>query len=257
MKFEMSGQAQAEAVVLSPGLGGSAAYWRPQLAALEDHFRVIAFDHRGTGRNAEMLPDNYGIEHMADDVVAVLDDAGIDRAHLVGHALGGLVGLEIARRHPSRLGRLVAVNAWAHVEPHSERCFDIRIGILKSQGPVAYVAAQPLFLHTAPFMAEHSQRIDAEIAHGVTAFQGEENVLKRIGALRAFDARSDLATITAPILVAASRDDLLVPWTASKKLADGIPGARLWITGTGGHAFTVEHPDDFNPVLVKFLLGQG
>jgi aminoacrylate hydrolase len=254
VKHEITGKPGAEAVVLSAGLGGAAAFWAPQRAALEEHFQVIAFDQRGTGRNAAPLPQGYTIGHMADDVVEVLDAARIERAHFLGHALGGLVGLELARRHPSRLARFVPVNAWAKVERHSERCFDIRIGILKSQGPAAYVAAQPLFLHTAPYMAAHYEKLDAEIAHGTAHFQGEANLLKRIGALRAFDARADLAAITAPTLVAASRDDLLVPWTASQALAEGLPNARLWIAETGGHAFTLEQPEPFNRVLVDFLL---
>lgn len=252
MKFEVTGRG-AEAVVLSAGLGGAAAFWAPQRALLEQHFRVVAFDHRGTGANAGPLPDGYSIAHMADDVVAVLDEAGIGRAHLLGHALGGLVGLEMGRRHPARLARLVAVNAWAKVDRHSERCFDIRIGILQAQGPAAYVAAQPLFLHTAPFMSAHHDRISAEVAHGTAHFQGAANLLKRIGALRAFDARADLPAIAAPTLAAASRDDLLVPWTASRALADGLPNAEFWLTPEGGHAFTVEQPDVFNPVLLDFL----
>jgi aminoacrylate hydrolase len=182
-----------------------------------------------------------------------MDAAGVSRVHLLGHALGGLVGLDLARRFPERVGRLVLVNAWARVDRHSERCFDIRIGILHSQGPAAYVAAQPLFLHTAPYMSAHHDKISAEVAHGTAHFQGAENLLKRIGALRAFDARADLARIMAPTLVAASRDDLLVPWTASEALAAGLPHAELWVTPEGGHAFSVEQPELFNAKLLDFL----
>lgn len=254
MNYTLTGSGEA-VVVLSAGLGGSAAFWAPQRAALEAQFRVLAFDHRGTGANAGSLPDGYSIAHMADDVIAVMDAAGVPRAHLLGHALGGLVGLEMARRHAARLDRLVAVNAWAKVDRHSERCFDIRIGILKSQGPAAYVAAQPLFLHTAPYLSAHHDKILGEIAHGTAHFQGEDTLLKRIGALRAFDARADLARITAPVLVAASRDDLLVPYTASEALAAGLPNSELWLTPEGGHAFTVEQPEKFNAVLTRFLSG--
>ncbi len=253
MKFTITGQGE-QAIVLSAGLGGAAAFWGPQRALLEQHFRVVAFDHRGTGANAEPLPGGYTIEKMADDVVAVLDAAGIEQAHLLGHALGGLVGLEMALRHPRRLGRLVAVNAWAKADRHTERCFDIRIGILEAQGAEAYVAAQPLFLHTAPYLSTHHGRILAEIAHGTAHFQGKPNLLARIAALRAFDVSEDLRRITAPVLVAAARDDLLVPWTASKILAEGLPNAEFWLTSEGGHAFTVEQPDRFNPVLLDFLL---
>lgn len=254
MNYELTGTGD-EVVVLSAGLGGAAAFWAPQRAALEARFRVLAFDQRGTARNAESLPEGYTIGHMTDDVIGVMDAAGIFRAHFLGHALGGLVGLDMARRFPERLGRLVLVNAWARVDRHSERCFAIRIGILHSQGPAAYVAAQPLFLHTAPYMSAHYDKISAEVAHGTAHFQGAANLLKRIGALRAFDARNDLARISAPTLVAASRDDLLVPFTASEALAAGLPNAELWMTPEGGHAFSVEQPEPFNTKLMAFLLG--
>ena len=252
MKFELTGSGE-EVVLLSAGLGGAAAFWAPQRAALEQRFRVLGFDQRGTGRNAEPLPEGYTIGHMADDVIQVMDAAGVSRVHFLGHALGGLVGLDLARRFPERVGKLVLVNAWAKVDRHSERCFDIRIGILHSQGPAAYVAAQPLFLHTAPYMSAHYEKISAEVAHGTAHFQGAGNLLKRIGALRGFDARADLARITAPTLVAASRDDLLVPYTASEALAAGLPHAELWITPEGGHAFSVEQPELFNAKLLDFL----
>lgn len=254
MNYELTGTGD-KVVVLSAGLGGAAAFWAPQRAALEARFRVLAFDQRGTGRNAEPLPEGYTIGHMTDDVIGVMDAAGISRVHFLGHALGGLVGLDMARRFPERLGRLVLVNAWARVDRHSERCFDIRIGILHSQGPAAYVAAQPLFLHTAPYMSAHDDKISAEVAHGTAHFQGAANLLKRIGALRSFDARGDLGRISAPTLVAASRDDLLVPYTASEALAAGLPNAELWMTPEGGHAFSVEQPDNFNAKLVAFLAG--
>jgi len=252
VNYEVTGSG-AEAIVLSAGLGGAAAFWAPQRAALEARFRVVAFDQRGTGRNAEPLPEGYSICHMADDVAKVLDAAGIERAHFLGHALGGLVGLDVARRMPERVGRLVLVNAWARVDRHSERCFDIRLGILHSQGPAAYVAAQPLFLHTAPYMSAHYEKISAEVAHGTAHFQGAANLLARIAALRAFDARADLTRIAAPTLVAASRDDLLVPWAASEALAASLPHAELWVTLQGGHAFTVEQPEVFNAKLLEFL----
>jgi len=258
MNFTVTGRpAPAAAIVVSAGLGGLAGFWAPQLAALEAQFRVVQYDQRGTGRNAAALPDDYTIGHMADDVIGILDAAGIERAHFLGHALGGLVGLDVARRRPERLDRLILVNAWAKADPHTERCFDIRIGILHAQGPAAYVAAQPLFLHTAPYLSAHHDAILAEIARGTAQFQGADNLLKRIGALRGFDAREHLAAITTPTLVAASRDDLLVPWTASQALADSMPAAELWLVPEGGHAFTVEHPEPFNAAMLRFLGSMG
>ena len=246
------GPLSGETVLLSSGLGGAGAFWAPQLEALCRRFRVVTYDQRGTGRSAGPLPDPTSIAAMADDVTEMLDGLGVGRCHFVGHALGGLVGLDLALRRPDRVGSLVLVNAWARVDAHTTRCFDVRRDLLRV-GPEAYVRAQPLFLYPAPWMARNAERLALEHEHAVAHFQGTDTLLKRIAALLAFDAADRLGEIACPTLVAAARDDLLVPWTASEALAAGIPGARLWVVPEGGHGFTVTESEAFNAALCGFL----
>lgn len=255
VRYELTGSTQpdAETIVLSAGLGGLAGFWQPQLPALQERFRVLTYDQRGTGANAGPLPDNHSIADMARDVVAMLDDAGIARCHFMGHALGGLIGIELALRAPSRLDRLVLVNAWARVDAHTRRCFAARIGLLRHGGAPAYAAAQPIFLYPAAWLARNEDRIAREEAQGIAHFQGEENLMRRIGALLAFDASGRLGDIAAATLVAASRDDVLVPYTCSQVLAAGIPKATFRLTAEGGHAFSVVDPAAFNAETLNFL----
>ena len=256
MHYEVHGEALSEGTVLmSSGLGGAGSFWAPQLPALCRRYCVVTYDQRGTGRSAEPLPDAYSIAAMADDVTAILDELGIGRCYFVGHALGGLVGLDLALRRPERIGSLVLVNAWARGNAHTTRCFDVRRDLLRI-GPEAYVRAQPLFLYPAPWMARNAERLAREHEHAVAHFQGTDTLLKRIAALLAFDVADRLGEIACPTLVAAARDDLLVPWTASETLAAGIPGARLWVVAEGGHGFTVTEPEAFNAALRGFLAEQ-
>ena len=255
MRYEVHGRSDAAArtVLLSSGLGGAGAFWQPQLAALSERYRVIVYDQRGTGANREPLPDGYTIGAMADDVVAILDALDVAHCAFVGHALGGIVGLELALRAKDRVDRLVLVNAWAKTDVHTKTCFAIRKNLLLHVGPEAYVQAQPIFLYPAPWLSAHAERMKREEAHGVAHFQGTDTLLKRIGALEAFDVSDRLAEIAVPTLVAAARDDVLVPWTASQRLAEGMPRARLWLTPEGGHGYTVTEPDLFNAGLLAFL----
>lgn len=257
MHYEVQGQARDDrgTVLLSSGLGGAGAFWQPQLDRLCERYRVVTYDQRGTGRSAGPLPDPYSIACMADDVAGILDALGIGRCHFVGHALGGLIGLALALRRPARVGSLVLVNAWAAGNPHTQRCFDVRRDLLRI-GPEAYVRAQPLFLYPAPWLARNAPRLAREHEHAVAHFQGSETLLKRIAALLAFDVADRLGEIRCPTLVAASRDDMLVPWTASETLAAGIPGARLSVVTEGGHGFTVTEADAFNAALCGFLAEQ-
>lgn len=257
MHHEVHGEALSGhgTVLLSSGLGGGGSFWAPQLEALCRQHRVVTYDQRGTGRSAEPLPDPYSVSTMADDVTAILDGLGIGQCHFVGHALGGLVGLDLALRRPDRVASLALAGAWARGDAHTARCFDVRRDLLRI-GPEAYVRAQPLFLYPAPWMARNAERLAREHEHALAHFQGTDTLLKRIAALLAFDVADRLEEIACPTLVAAARDDLLVPWTASETLAAGIPGARLWVTAEGGHGFTVTEPEAFNAALCGFLAEQ-
>jgi aminoacrylate hydrolase len=255
LHYEVHGPSDAAAtVLLSSGLGGSAGFWQPQLGALvAAGHRVIAYDQRGTGRSPAALPETYAIEDMAKDVLEILDATKTSQCHFAGHALGGLVGLQLALDAPSRIASLVLINAWSKPNPHSARCFDTRLALLGACGPRTYVEAQPIFLYPAAWAAEHAQRVADEVDHAFAHFPGEANMRARIAALRAFDVDTRLADIAAPTLIAAAKDDTLVPWTCSQRLADGLGDVTLDFMPHGGHAHSVTEAEAFNRSLLDFL----
>lgn len=255
MQYQVFGRTDSDAptVVLSSGLGGMHQFWRPQIEALGKRFRIIGYDHRGTGANAEQLPDNYSIEHMAEDIHSILEMDGSQSVHIVGHALGALIGLAFARKYPQRARSLVLVNGWAAISQHTRRCFDVRCELLLASGVKAYVKAQPIFLYPAAWLEARADEIAHEEEMGLKNFQGSRNLLNRIGALLNFDATEWIHEVRCPMLVSASRDDVLVPWTCSETLASKASDASIWLVENGGHAFTVVDPDPFNDRVSDFL----
>ena len=247
----------APTVLLSSGLGGAAAYWAPQLTALREHFRVITYDHAGTGRNRATLPKDYAIADMAVDVQRILDATGTTACHYVGHALGGLVGLELARLDPARLLSLTVVNGWMRVDAHTLRCFEARLALLRHVGVAAYVRAQPIFLYPATWLAENGPRLAMEDADGIAHFQGEETLGRRVAALRAFDITAALPGIATPTLVVSALDDVLVAATQSRRLAAALPQAELVVMQHGGHAMNITDPAAFEALLLPFLHRHG
>jgi aminoacrylate hydrolase len=236
-------------VLLSAGMGGSGAFWAPQLAVLAARHKVILYDHVGTGRSARGLRDIAG---MADDIISVLDHAGVDATHLVGHAIGGIVGIELAIRHPQRLRSLVVVNGWGRADPFLRRCFEIRKQLLNEAGPLAYIRAQPLFLYPPQWISENIAQLEAEEPRMLQHFPDVATMNQRIDLFMAFDAGARLASIRAPTLLASARDDALVPAYLSRQLAAGIPGAHVHEVGWGAHAFTAVTPEVFNTTLLDF-----
>lgn len=241
-------------VILSPGLGGHGAYWRPQVRALMNRYRVVLYDHRGTGMSDRVdLPDDYSVAHMAGDIAAILDGLDYEAAHIVGHAAGALAGLQLALDAPERVLSVSVINGWAAIEPYTLRCFDIRMGIYRAGGPEAYLKAQPFYLFPAEWIADHLDDLDAQAEHHAAGFQSEQALVARIGALSAFDIRDRLADITCPVLVMGSLDDMLVPVRASANLAEGLPNPQFIAVPWGGHAVNITVPDEFDRYLLTFL----
>jgi len=253
--YEWTGNADGEPLLLSSGLGGSASYWQPNLAALGERYRILLYDHRGTGRSDRALPDRVSVDDLADDILTVLDASGTRRAHLIGHAAGGVAGLALAMRAPERLASLVMVNGWASPDPHFARCFDARLALLRNSGPEAYLRAQPIFLYPAPWISAHHEELEAELAHQFAGFAGAGNFEKRIAALRSFDVRGQLGEIDVPTLLVSTADDMLVPWTCSTKLAAEFrkrPPSQLHFAW-GGHACNVTDAPGFDAGVLDFL----
>lgn len=243
----------APTLVLSSGLGGVASFWQPQLAALTERYRVVVYDQRGTGRSAEPLPEDYSMAMMAAELAEALAQRSIMRFGVIGHALGGLVGLQLAHDYPERVERVAVINGWLRLHPHTRRCFQVRQDLLLNVGVEAFVRAQPLFLYPAEWMAEHQIRLEQEDSHHVTHFQGMENLMRRLHALMSADFSARAAAIPQPVLVIASQDDLLVPWSCSVALAGALPNATEQMMAWGGHAMSVTDPDNFNALLLQWL----
>jgi aminoacrylate hydrolase len=223
------------------------------MEALLAAFTVLLYDHRGTGRSSRELTEPHSVEAMAADMRSVMEAAKVKRAHIVGHAAGGLAALALALKSPKRVGRLVVVNGWSRPDPHISRCFEARIALLKKSGKRAYVRAQPLFLYPATWISANAGRLEAEEEHIVKSFPTTDVMLARIEALLAFDIDAKLPKIAAPVLLSAAQDDMLVPYTCSQRLAEQLPNARLDLTSWGGHAMSVTDPVVFNSVLRDYL----
>jgi len=255
MHLEIHGLSNVDAptLVLASGLGGVASFWQPQLTALLPHYRVVTYDQRGTGRSTATLPDAYSMADMAAELAAALAQRGISHYDIIGHALGGLIGLQLALDFPARVGRVVVVNGWLSLNAHTRRCFRVRQDLLLHAGVEAFVRAQPLFLYPAEWLAQHETRIAEEEAQHIAHFQGQHNLLRRLNALMTCDFSQQAAHIRQPVLAISSRDDLLVPHSCSAQLAAALPHGNLIEMPWGGHAMSVTDADNLNALLLRWL----
>ncbi len=253
--------AQAEHILLSSGLGGHGAFWKPQLEALQQHFHVLTYDHEGCHADAEALPADYSMRHMAQQALSIIRDADIQQFHFIGHALGGHIGMELARiiaesRENLQIKSLSCINAWDQLDPHTQKCFQARISLLKNSGAEAYVRAQALFLYPPQWISEHQESLEQAENAQLTSFPPAHNVLMRLQALQQFSVNEQHAEAlkNTQIQLIANQDDFLVPVKKSADLQQTLGLGELEIFAAGAHASTHTQTEQINQALLKFLL---
>src|SRR5271166_1274128 len=244
----VTGPADAPVVVLSNSLGATYQMWNPQVAALEERFRVVRYNTRGHGGSP--VPDGpYSIDDLADDLVALLDRLGVGRAHLVGLSLGGMTALRVAARDAERVDRLAVLCTGAQLPPASgwtDRATTVRSG---GSGAVATAVVERWF--TAKYLSAHPEvRQAAEAMVTATPAQGYAACCEAIAAL---DLRDELASITAPTLAIAGADDPATPPPKLEEIATGVKNGKLLVVARAAHLANAEQPGIITPALIEHL----
>ncbi|WP_375391015.1 alpha/beta fold hydrolase [uncultured Sphingomonas sp.] len=255
IEWDDRGDAADPAVLLIMGLGGQMTRWSEEfMAALVRHgFRAIRFDNRDVGLSTKFdsagLPDltaigaqllagvkpdtAYTLEHMAADAVAVLDAAGVRRAHVVGASMGGMIAQLVATEHADRVLTLTSIMS-STGNPALPRATKEANDVLMSrpQGTdteslvahglkSAKVIGSPGYPADDEVLADRI-RADLQRMHYPPGFARQLAAIWANG-----DRRARLAGVTAPTLVIHGADDPLVPVEGGRDTARSIPGARL------------------------------
>jgi 3-oxoadipate enol-lactonase len=235
-------------VVVGGSVGSTIAAWDPQLAALAGDQYVIAYDHRGHG-GSPAPAGPYTIAELAEDVVGLLDDYQVERAHLVGLSLGGMVAQQIAAQLPDRVDRLVLLCTAAHYadpSPWTERAANVR-----ANGTLAVADGAVERWLTPGFRRDHPAET-ARVRAMISSIDAE-GYAGCCEAIAQMDLRPGLPHIKAPTLVIAGEQDPALSPEQLRELANAIPDSRFVIV-PGAHVPTIEHPDVVTKLLQRHLL---
>lgn len=248
-------EGEGPVVLFATGLSGTASYWGPQMRDfLSAGYRVVRWDHRGTGRSTRW-EGRYKIDLMAEDAIAVLDALDIDRCLLVGHSAGGAVSQVIALSSPHRLVAMILAASWAGPDKHLQLVLRLRGDLLRAGGPVAYARMAGIPMFPPQYVRDNAIALAASAATAERDLASPAILQARMDMVTDHDRRAELGQIGTPALVCCARDDILTPLYSSDELARGIPGAELHVFAESGHAVTVTKPDLFNSVSLGWLAG--
>lgn len=244
---------EGPALILGAGLGGVGGYWMPNVAALTGHFTVYRFDQRGTGRSCRTTVDS--IEQMSADLIAVMDDAGLERAMYLGHSTGGAIGVATALDYPDRISKMMIYASTTHGDAYRRKILGLRSRLFGELGVEAYAHYSTLLLYPPYWINAHPEEVARIEAAAPCQLGNAEIQESRFDAILNFDRRSELPRITIPTLVVCADDDILTPKYFSEECVRLIPSAQAhWVT-RGGHALSCTEPDIFNTIAIDFFKG--
>ena len=243
----VDGPAGAPVVVLSNSLGASRGMWDPQVPPLAERYRVVSYDTRGHGESPAPAGP-YSLDDLVDDLVALLDEVGAQRAHVVGLSLGGMTALRLAAREPARVGRLVVMCTSSKPEPQG---FLDRAVAVRSSGTAPIAPPVVSRWLTPPYAAEHPDLVARLEAMIVGA--DDEGYAACCEVVAGVDLRDDLPRITAPTLVVSGADDAALPPDHQRRIADGVPGAELFTVAPAAHLANLERTLEVTGALLAHL----
>jgi 3-oxoadipate enol-lactonase len=238
-------------LVLGNSLGTTSELWRPQLAALGGRFRLLTYEHRGHG-GSPAPPGPYTIAELGADVLALLDDLGIEAASYCGLSLGGMVGMWLAAAAPSRIEALALCCTSARLGP--AQMWADRAAQVRSAG-MASISRQVVGRWFTPAFAARHPAIPAGFVTTLEQGVDPEGYAGCCEAIAAMDLRPLLASVAARTLVIAGAEDPATPPWHGALIAAAIPGARLRVIRGAAHLANVSQAAEVTAALLSHLAG--
>lgn len=243
-------EGRGDPLLMIMGLGCCLRMWHALRPIFAKHFRLILFDNRGVGSSASPRGPHW-IRNMARDAATVLDAAGVDRAHVLGVSMGGMIAQEFAIRFPSRVRKLVlgcttSIGFPVHANFRSLWSLVPKI----SASPEEQLKAmEPFLWHPA----SPRERVDADLAVLRANFPGRGAFAAQLAGILAWRSWRRLPRIQAETLVIHGSEDRLVPVQNARVLARRIPNSKLVLIPGAGHFFATDQPEPSLRAVLEFL----
>jgi pimeloyl-ACP methyl ester carboxylesterase len=248
--FEQEGQ--GDDVLFISGLADEGACWVDQVAGLRDRYRITTFDNRGVGRSS--TPEGpFAITDFAADTAALMDEAGLDRANVVGSSMGGAIAQELALAHPERVRSLVLNGTWCRADRFLVEIFRSWMWSAEKADSIRdFLVAVNLWCFSPRIWNDGTMDEWLAAAEASPYAQSVDAFCRSAEALIGHDSADRVGAISAPTLVTVGELDLVLPPRFSQELVDRIPGARLVVIPAAGHQPFQEVPAGYNELLADF-----
>jgi 3-oxoadipate enol-lactonase len=250
VNYEVHGKEGSPWLVLSHSLACSVRMWDPQIAALKDQYRILAYDTRGHGAS-EAPKGAYTLELLADDLHFLLKELKIEKPHFCGLSMGGMIGQTFALKYPGAFRSLTLADTTSRYPAEAAPLWAERIKTAETKGmePLAQPTLERWF--TEPFRKSNPAAVDTIrkliLATPAAGYAGCSHAIPKI------NLTARLKEIRCPILVIVGEQDPGTPLAMAREIHDNAPGSKLVVLPQAAHLANLEQPEGFSRALREFL----
>lgn len=240
-------------LVMILGLSCDVNWWTPELIeTIAEDFKTIIFDHRGVGRTDKPEID-YSIKMFAADTIGLMDGLNIQKAHILGYSMGGLIAQEITLNYPEKVEKLVLCSTncggTKSLAPSNE-VMDFLINppeevIERINGFIPLLFTKNFIENNPNFIESYKQQL-LKTPIQLTSY------LRQVRAM-SFNSAKRLKEIETPTLILQGKEDILIPPGNAEILAKGISGAKLFMLDNVAHLFFQPDPENVINLIKEFL----
>jgi len=250
VNYELHGKEGAPWLVLSHSLACSVRMWDPQIAALKDRYRILAYDTRGHGAT-QATKGEYSLDMLADDLFQLMSELKIKTAHYCGLSMGGMIGQTFALKYPGVFKTVTLADTTSRYPAQAWPLWQDRIKTAETKGmePLAQPTLERWF--TEPFRKSNPAAVDAIrkliVSTPVAGYVGCCYAIPKI------NLTARLKEIRSPILVIVGEQDPGTPPAMAREIHDNAPGSKLVTLPQAAHLANLEQPEGFTKALGEFL----
>jgi 3-oxoadipate enol-lactonase len=253
LAYQSWGRRDGSPCLMIQGLGVDSRGWALQRGSFGRGHRCLAVDNRGTGAS-DAPAGPYDLLRMAEDALEVLDAEGIERAHIVGASMGGVIAQIIGVLHPERTRSLTLACTACHHHDWRRELLQEWADVVTERGMRAMAEEDGMRWLVGPRLQRRFGVWINVLARVLMQTRPEPFVAQVRAILDASDElRNELHTIRVPVLVITGSQDTLTPVGDAEELAELIPTSRLYVLSGAAHGLMAETPNAFNDAVLRFL----
>ena len=254
LSYDRAGPADAPTVVFVEGLGYGRWMWRWQRDPLSVIYDTIAFDNRGTG-DSDCPPGPYTVTEMAADLDAVLADADVEEAHIVGASMGGMIAQRYALDfdRAASISLLCTTHGGAEAVPVPSETKQFMFDVPESADEREAIRYRMTPALSKGFAEERPDLMERIVDWRLETDASDEGRDAQAAAVAGFDVSDEVSDIDCPALLMHGTDDRVLPVENGHLLHEKLPSGELELFEGGSHLFFIERADDVTARLRRFL----